>query len=104
YQLEPALAIIRGHASRVLLADEVGMGKTVQAGLIAAELRARGAADRVLILAPPGLRDQWATELGRRFDLSLSVLDARAVRRFRSMLPPGVNPWTATPMAIASMD
>ena len=43
HQLEPALAIVRGHGTRLLLADEVGLGKTIQAGLIVAELLARGA-------------------------------------------------------------
>ena len=49
--------------TRVLIADEVGLGKTIQAGLIIAELRARGAADKVLIVTPAGLRDQWIDEL-----------------------------------------
>jgi hypothetical protein len=56
HQLEPALAILRGLGTRVLLADEVGLGKTIQAGLIASELRARGSIERVLVLTPPGLR------------------------------------------------
>ena len=59
HQLEPALAVLRGLGCRVLLADEVGLGKTIQAGILIAELRARGAADRVLVLTPAGLRDQW---------------------------------------------
>ena len=49
HQLEPALAVIGGRGSRLLLADDVGLGKTVQAGLIVAELRGRGLADRVLV-------------------------------------------------------
>ena len=67
YQLEPALALVRGAGMRLLLADDVGLGKTIQAGLVIAELRARGAADRVLILTPAGLREQWARELSERF-------------------------------------
>ena len=54
HQLEPAIALIRGHGCRLLLADDVGLGKTIQAGLAIAELRARGAADRVLIVTPAG--------------------------------------------------
>src|SRR5207247_2240627 len=69
YQLEPALAIVRGLAARVLLADEVGLGKTIQAGLVAAELLARGSIERVLILTPAGLRDQWSGELSSRFSI-----------------------------------
>src|SRR3990170_3287660 len=68
HQLEPALALVRGLGSRVLLADDVGLGKTIQAGLIVAELQRRGAADRVLVVTPAGLRDQWARELAERFE------------------------------------
>lgn len=104
YQLEPALALLHGHASRVLIADEVGLGKTVQAVLAAAELRARGAAARVLVIAPSGLRDQWADECRARFALPFAVLDQATLRRLRTSLPVDVNPWTVEPLAIASVD
>ena len=104
HQLEPAMAIVGGLGSRVLLADAVGLGKTIQAALIVAELRARGAAERVLILTPAGLRDQWASELARRFDLDATIVDFRAVRHRVATLPVGVNPWTTTELAIASID
>src|SRR5262245_546421 len=97
HQLEPALAIVRGHGTRVLLADEVGLGKTIQAGLIVAELRARGAADRVLVLTPAGLRDQWHTELTARFALDCTIVDMRAARHCAALLPPGLNPWSTLP-------
>lgn len=104
YQLEPALALVRGLGSRVLLADDVGLGKTVQAGLILSELRARGGADRILILTPPGLRDQWILELGRRFGMNASLVDVAAVGRLASTLPVGLNPWTTVPVAVTSID
>jgi superfamily II DNA or RNA helicase len=104
HQLEPALAILRGLGSRVLLADDVGLGKTVQAGLVAAELRARGWADRILVLTPAGVRDQWAAELAARLRIDASIVDAAEVRRRVAALPVGVNPWTTVPVAIASMD
>lgn len=104
HQLEPAIALTRGDACRVLLADEVGLGKTIQAGLAIAELRARGAADRVLIVTPAGLREQWAGELSERFSLRVDVVDFRAVARRVSALPYGVNPWTTWPIAIVSVD
>src|SRR5437660_1000655 len=63
HQLEPAMAVLRGIATRLLLADEVGLGKTIQAALVASELLARGAIERVLVLTPPGLREQWLQEL-----------------------------------------
>jgi superfamily II DNA or RNA helicase len=104
YQLEPALAILRGTGTRVLLADAVGLGKTIQAGLIAAELEIRRCAERILVLAPPGLRGQWALELRQRFGLDFSLADAPALRRLAAELPPGTNPWATIPLAIASVD
>ena len=104
YQLEPALAVVRGLGSRVLLADEVGLGKTIQAGLLLSELRARGAADRVLVLSPAGLREQWATELKERFGIDAVVMDTREGRRRAAMLPEGLDPWSTVPFVIASID
>jgi superfamily II DNA or RNA helicase len=104
HQLEPAIALARGDGCRVLLADEVGLGKTIQAGLAIAELRARGAADRVLVITPAGLREQWAGELSERFGLEVTVVDFRAVARRASSLPYGVNPWTTWPIAVVSVD
>ena len=104
HQLEPALALVRGGGSRVLLADAVGLGKTIQAGLIVAELRARGAADRAIVLTPAGLREQWAGELSERFDLDFTVVDKGGTRRRATELPIGLNPWSTTPSVIASID
>ncbi|MEQ1910530.1 MAG: helicase-related protein [Vicinamibacterales bacterium] len=104
YQLEPALALLQGHGARLLIADEVGLGKTVQAMLVFAELLARGAASRVLVVCPAGLREQWAEECGSRFQLPLTVFDQPAVRRLRTSLPIGINPWTTEPLVTASID
>jgi superfamily II DNA or RNA helicase len=104
HQLAPALAILRGLGSRVLLADDVGLGKTVQAGLVAAELRARGWADRILILTPAGLREQWAAELAQRLAIGATIVDTVEIRRRVATLPVGVNPWTTIPIAISSVD
>ncbi|MGE3178395.1 MAG: DEAD/DEAH box helicase [Vicinamibacterales bacterium] len=104
YQLEPALAVLRGGACRVLLADAVGLGKTLQAGLLLAELMARGAARHALVLTPAGLRDQWAGELSGRFGLSPAILDLVQLHALAGRLPPGANPWSTTGLAIASLD
>jgi SNF2 family DNA or RNA helicase len=104
FQLEPALAVLRGLGTRLLLADEVGLGKTIQAGLIASELRARGAVDRILVLAPAGLREQWSHELNERFGLDTPSVDARSLRRLAAELPIGINPWSTLAGAIASVD
>jgi SNF2 family DNA or RNA helicase len=104
HQLEPALAILRGLGSRLLLADEVGLGKTIQAGLVCAELLVRGAIDRVLVLTPAGLRGQWRDELLTRFSIHATTIDAPALRTAAAALPVGLNPWSTHPIAIASID
>jgi superfamily II DNA or RNA helicase len=104
HQLQPALAVVRGLGCRLLLADDVGLGKTIEAGAILAELRARGVADRVLILTPPGLREQWAHELDARFGIRADIVDFRAVRERVATLRPGVNPWSTWPVALVSID
>ena len=98
------MAVVRGLGSRVLLADDVGMGKTIQAGLIIKELQARGQADRILIVTPSGLRDQWRLELADRFAIAADVVDFREIRRRCLTVPVGLNPWITTPIAIASID
>jgi superfamily II DNA or RNA helicase len=103
WQLEPVMAVIRG-ATRVLLADEVGLGKTIQAGLILAELRARGLVARALILTPASLREQWAAELRDRFALDAQVVDHATLTSVLATLPVGVNPWETTEIAISSID
>ena len=104
FQLEPALALVRGHGSRFLLADEVGLGKTIQAGLMLAELRLRGWCDHALVVTPAGLRHQWAGELVRRFDLRSTVIDAATLAVMSESLPFDVNPWSVEPIAITSID
>jgi SNF2 family DNA or RNA helicase len=104
FQLEPALSLVRGLASRVLLADEVGLGKTIQAGLMLAELQDRGWCERALVLTPAGLRQQWAEELARRFGIRAAIFDAVSLRVMAASLPFGLNPWTVEPVAIASID
>lgn len=104
YQLEPTLALLLGRGARLLIADEVGLGKTVQALLAAAELLRRGVVSRLLVLCPAGLREQWADESAARFDVPLAILDQTGVRRARARLPPGVNPWTVEPCVVASFD
>jgi superfamily II DNA or RNA helicase len=103
YQLEPALAIVDG-CTRLLLADAVGLGKTIQAGLIVAELYARGWIERTLIVCPCGLRDTWAHELRERFHLTAAVVDQSALADRIATLPPGVNPWSTDAIVIVSID
>jgi superfamily II DNA or RNA helicase len=104
FQLEPALALVRGHASRFLLADEVGLGKTIQAGLMLAELLERGWCERALIVTPAGLRQQWADELRHRFKTQAAVIDAASLAALADRAPFDVNPWTLERVAITSID
>ena len=87
----------------MLIADEVGLGKTIQAGLAIAEIFARRPDARAIVICPAGLREQWRDEL-QRFDLSAQVVDAATVARSIAALPPGSNPWSTWPLPIASID
>jgi superfamily II DNA or RNA helicase len=104
YQLEPVVRLLRGDANRVLLADAVGLGKTVQAGLAIAEVMARRPSARVLVVVPAGLRDQWAGELRTRFSLEATRCDAAWLAVRTRALPPGANPWSIVPLPIVSID
>jgi superfamily II DNA or RNA helicase len=104
WQWAAATALCDGHASIVLVADAVGLGKTIQAALAIVALRARGHGERVLILTPAALRDQWHAEIERLFRLKAAVIDAVSLRRARRTMPAHANPWTACRTAIASLD
>jgi len=105
YQLAPVLRVLAKPRPSLLVADDVGLGKTIEAGLILLELMARGRAKRVLIVAPPGLLDQWQGELEERFGLEFVLLDnAAGVARAQTELPAGVNPWDALPRVLTSID
>lgn len=73
HQLQAAQSALRRMRGRVILADEVGLGKTIEAGLVLSELRLRGLADRALIVVPAGLVEQWREELDRKFGLPTTV-------------------------------
>ena len=103
FQLAPAVAISSG-SSRVLLADEVGLGKTIQAGWIVSDLAAREPDVRILLAVPAGLRHQWAAELCARFGIEAAMVDARWVRDAVADLPADVSPWTAPGVYISSLD
>lgn len=73
YQLQAARTVLRRMRGRGILADEVGLGKTIEAGLVLSELRMRGLADHVLVVVPAGLVDQWRDELERKFGLPTTI-------------------------------
>ena len=103
YQLSPVLATIAGH-TRLLLADDVGLGKTIQAGLIVAELVRREPAPRILLLVPAPLRDQWIDELRSRFALCIVAADRATLATMGRAGAFGENPWRRAGVWIASPD
>lgn len=103
FQLEPALAVTHGLASRILIADDVGLGKTIQAALIISEILDRSRHARVLIVAPASLRDQWQAELHDRFRIDAWIADSISLARLGTEWGTG-NPWTCRSVTIASVD
>ena len=105
YQLVPVARCLRMTRPRLLLADDVGLGKTIEAGLILTELIARRRANRILIVTPAGpLLDQWKAEMAERFGLRLVVADRAELERIRKGTELGTNPFDHLPLALASMD
>ena len=105
YQLAPTLRLLAKPRPSLLIADDVGLGKTIEAGLAMLELMARGRASRVLLVTPPGLMDQWQDELRHKFGLEFTLIDnASGLARVQTDLPAGVSPWDALPRVITSMD
>jgi len=76
YQFKPVLKLLNSPTDALLIADEVGLGKTIEAGLIWTELRARVEANRLLVLCPKTLCDKWRTELDDRFGVDARIVDA----------------------------
>ncbi len=105
YQLAPTLRLLSKPRPSLLVADDVGLGKTIEAGLALLELAARGRARRVLIVTPPGLLLQWQEELLEKFGLEFTLIEnAAGLARTQSKLPAGVNPWDALPRVLTSVD
>jgi len=73
YQWQTAQTVLRRMRGRAILADEVGLGKTIEAGLVLSELRMRGLGDRALVVVPAGLAEQWREELERKFSLPAAI-------------------------------
>lgn len=80
YQFVPVLKLLASGTGRLLIADEVGLGKTIEAGLIWSELERRTPLDRVLVVCPASLRLKWKSEMGRRFDRDLLLMTPQDLR------------------------
>jgi ERCC4-related helicase len=105
YQLVPVMRALRMSRPRLLLADGVGLGKTIQAGLVLAELIARRRAHRVLIVSPAGpLLNQWRLEMGERFGLRFDVLDSERLHDIQFQNELGANPFDHAALGLISID
>ena len=94
YQLDPLRKALRLPRVNLFIADDVGLGKTIEAGLIARELLLRRRIDRIVVACPPAMLDQWQDELEARFGLTFAILDRTYVTRMRRERGFSVNPWT----------
>ena len=104
YQLVPLLMALRLSTVRLLIADDVGIGKTIEAGLIARELMDRGEVTRLAVLCPPHLVEQWQSELEERFNLHAVALTAASAARVERELPHGVPLFDHHPVVVVSLD
>ena len=93
YQIEPLRKALQLPLVNLFIADDTGLGKTIEAGLVARELILRKRVDTVVVSAPPSVLEQWKAELEERFGLLFEILDRHYVSRMRRERGFGVNPW-----------
>lgn len=104
YQLYPVLKALLMPRISLLLADDVGLGKTIEAGLILSELFVRRRIRRVLIICPASLQLQWRDEMREKFHLDFTIVDRDETFRLQRDLGVDSNPWASYPRIITSMD
>ena len=104
YQLVPLLMALKQDVIRLLIADDVGIGKTIEAGMIARELLDRGEIRRFAVLCPPHLVDQWVQELDDRFHIKAVAVTAASAARLERGLPVTDNIFTVHPHTVVSLD
>jgi len=103
YQLEPVARALVMPRVNLLIADDVGLGKTIEAGLVAQELLLRHRARRVMVVCPAPLTRKWREEMASKFGLDFVVLDAAALRELRRSHGLEANPFTVHPRTIISL-
>lgn len=104
YQLVPLLMALKQPTVRLLIADDVGIGKTIEGALIARELLDRGEVQRLAVLCPPHLCEQWQRELAERFHIQAVVVRSNTADRLERDLPPGTSVFHAHPYTVVSLD
>jgi len=104
YQLVPLMMALKLETVRLLIADDVGIGKTIEGGLIVRELIDRGEIDRLSVLCPPHLCEQWQQELRNRFHIDAEIVRTNTAPRLERGIPAGSSIFSEYPFTIVSLD
>jgi len=104
YQLDPVVRAIQMPRVNLLIADDVGLGKTIEAGLVALELIIRHRVRKVLIVCPSSLQVQWKEQMRDKFGLEFRIVDSELMKQLRRQRGIHVNPWNHFPRLITSID
>lgn len=104
YQLEPLVRALQMPRVNLLIADDVGLGKTIEAGLVIQELILRHRARTALIICPAPLQQKWKEEMHEKFGLNFEIIDTEYVKGLRRTRGIRANPWTSYPRMITSLD
>ncbi|MBN1372591.1 MAG: DISARM system SNF2-like helicase DrmD [Anaerolineaceae bacterium] len=104
YQLDPLVRAIQMPRANLLIADDVGLGKTIETGLVIQELIVRNRARTVLVVCPAGLQTHWRDQMRDKFGLEFRIVDSLLMKQLRRSRGIHTNPWTHFPRLITSID